>query len=112
MNTYAVCMSICAYVSDGSQQGDRRPVHAGVENQAHISKPKTHWAAAGGLTEKQYRFSNWRLMCNRPLCRGMAKAREHRAEYKTLQQLQILGQAHLLSGYGNSRKKVLEYCRP
>lgn len=77
MNLYAVCMSICAYVSDGSQQGDRRPVHAGVENQAHISKPKTHWAAAGGLTEKQCHFSNWRLMCNRPLCRRMAKAREH-----------------------------------
>lgn len=98
MNAYAVCMTICAYITDGSQHGDCRPVHAGVENQAHISKTKTHWAAAGGLTEKQYHFRNWRRLCNRPLCRGTAKAREHRAEHQTLQQLQIHGQAHLLSG--------------
>lgn len=89
VSPYAVCMCIPASVSDGSQQGDHRPVHALVENQAHISKTKTHWAAAGGLTEKQCHFRNWRRMCSRPLCRKMALAREHGAAHcKTRQQLQ------------------------
>lgn len=45
-----------AQISDGSQQGDFKPEHAVVENQAHISKMKTHWVAAGDLTEKQHHF--------------------------------------------------------
>jgi hypothetical protein len=42
MSTYAACRYMHAYVSDGSQQGDHKPVRAVVENQAHISKTKTH----------------------------------------------------------------------
>lgn len=42
-----------------------------VENHAHISKTKTHWAAAGGLTEKQHRFRNRRQRAIKaPLHRG------------------------------------------
>lgn len=73
-----------AQISDGSQQGDCKPEHAVVENPAHISKTKTHWAAAGGLTEKQHCFGNWRHMCYCSLHGGMVLARVYGAKEKPL----------------------------
>lgn len=76
-----------ARISDDSQRGDCKPEHAVVENQAHISKTKAHWAAAGGLTEKQHYFGNWRHMCYCSLHRGMVLARDYGATYKALKMM-------------------------